>query len=170
MATTSLLERKAQFREIQSLGKTIGILEEKEDFSGSMRELISNGYRAMTKQEVLIHLSQDPELRKILKGKWFWIEGEGLEQTKSFRIDEKGELAKIESIWSLEWYQSVSTRKGNGHLYFSFSGFDYGNDRFCLGANLNPEDVASLVVGIKVDTNTDSSTLQQTESTLRKEA
>ena len=160
---------------MSSLGKVIGILDMlgQPNRKKSMDLLKGSGYRALTRQEALARLSQDPEFRKRLKGKTFWLADETLKQKGNYTIDNNGELVQItsEQYDKLKWYQRVIAyqnyyTKDEGPVYVRVF---YGppNSRLerldlIVGG---PEDVMDAVVGIKDQTETHNDNVSAPEKT-----
>src|SRR5271157_3663853 len=68
------------------------ILEQEADHADSMKILAKNGLRPLTYQEAL---SRSTELIRELKGKWFYLAGQGLKEEGIYTFDKQGELAKL---------------------------------------------------------------------------
>ena len=122
------------------------ISEQGGNYAHSMEILDKNDLRMLTYQEALSHA---PELVSELKGKWFWLAGEGIKENRLCTFDAKGELA--ESTGSETYDQKIRVWSGKLPLYLGvISGVYRDGRRFVLGASISPEAVAYAVVGVKV--------------------
>ena len=119
-----------------------------------MKLLSEAGLRPLSYQELLPLLMEDEQLRNTLKGKRFWIAGQGMNKNGIFTIDEKGELVPLlqgffKKKTSVE--QKVRVFSGNQPLSFGVDS-DYGaadlGRRFNLLADVVPQFVAPVVVGV----------------------
>ena len=137
-------------------GKILYILKKEATHPDSMKLLSEAGLRPMTYQELLPLLMEDEQLRNTLKGKLFWIAGQGMNKNGIFTIDEKGELVPLPQGFfkkktSVE--QKVRVFSGNQPLSFGVDS-DYGaadlGRRFNLLADVVPQFVAPVVVGVLI--------------------
>ena len=115
----------------------------------SMALLQQNGSRPMTYQEALVLIDRGPELKEQLKGKWFYLEGKGLEESGYHTFDNKGNLT--EGKGDIE--KTVYLWKGENPLSLDVHTDDDARinaRRFNLLADADPQVVASVVVGIRV--------------------
>ncbi len=146
---------KNDFRQVKgATGKTLYILEKRANHPDSMKLLSEAGLRPLSYQELLPLLMEDEQLRNTLKGKRFWIAGQGMNKNGIFTIDEKGELVPLlqgffKKKTSVE--QKVRVFSGNQPLSFGVDS-DYGaadlGRRFNLLADVVPQFVAPVVVGV----------------------
>ena len=125
------------------------VSETKANHAESMAILQQNGSRPMTYQEALMRIDRDPQLKEQLKGKWFWLEGKGLDESEYYTFDNegnltegKGDIEKTVYAWSGENPLSLDVHTDDGARF--------GGGRFILGAVGDPQVVASVVVGIRV--------------------
>lgn len=130
-------------------GSTLHVLETKANHSNSMEFLEKAGLRPLKYQEALQLLMNDETLKNSLKGKWFYIEGKGLDKKlELYTIAEKGELAETKADVSIE--RTVRVWNGPHPLSLGVnSDFAavYGG-RFGLGADDVSRNVAPVVVGV----------------------
>ncbi len=116
----------------------------------SMKILADHDMRALTYQEALVWLTQNPEIKQQLKGKFFfYLEGVGIDKNGLYTVDGKGELksgsGKLEEtvrVWpgknplSLDVVSDGDARIVGG--------------RFVLDGVSSPDGVAPVVVGVKL--------------------
>lgn len=138
------------FKAVQgSTGATLYLLVQKANQSDSMDFLDRAGLVPYTHQEILPLLMKDETLKNLLKGKWFYLAGKGLEEDGIYTIDEKGELAQIGDR-EISTESKVRAWKGPYplSLYVSsdLNAALYGR-RFGLYVDGGPHDVAPVVVG-----------------------
>jgi hypothetical protein len=107
--------------------------------------------RLLTYQEAL---SRSSELVNELKGKWFYLSGEGLNENGLYTFTEKGELAKLVGNETLD--KKVRVWKGNNPPSlgvisddYARGGAKYVGGRFLFQAISTPFDVAPVVVGVR---------------------
>ena len=139
----------AQFKEIQtSTGKSVFILEQRADYKKSMDVLKKNNLRPFTYQEALVRISEDSNLRDSLKGKWFYLDGEGFKYDRLYTFNEKGELAKInDKEAELSSEKKVLTYSGMNSLSLNVCS-DFYMCRFILNALIRKAD-ADMIIGVK---------------------
>ncbi len=163
--TTVTHASEARFGEFKpivgSTGTTLYILRQSEDYPGSMYSLSRSGLMPLTYQELFLRLMKDEKLKELLKGKRFWIAGEGLDEYGIFTINKKGknkgELRKItkdEEKFSVE--QVVHIWSGDLPLSVYVASDKYYDEgfkiaRFQLYASIGPNMPASVVVGVPAD-------------------
>jgi len=140
----------AQFREIKSIRRSVFISEHEADYTNSIKILADNGLRSLTYQEALTLISETPELKDQLKGKWFYLDGKGLKEKDGiYTFDEKGSLEKITGKVKPSREKSVCVCKGIQQLCLCVDYADLARARFYLtaytsdGSNITP-----VVVGI----------------------
>jgi len=147
---------QVEFREVGTTG--IFMAHTKANQKNSMNLLQQNGFRALTYQEALMKIDQNPELKEQLKGRWFYLDGKDSALSGFYIFNEKAELTKISGPAIL--------KKGKGDLekiVFVLKGSQppsllvqtddfarYGGFRFGLFATYGQSDVAGLVVGVRV--------------------
>ena len=155
MAPQASEARFGDFKPIAgSTGTTLYVLQKEANHSMSMKLLSDAALRPLTYQEILPLLTKDEQLKNALKGKWFWLAGDGMEKEGIFTIDEKGELREIGKKEKLSVEQKVRVWPGEHPLSFfvvSGDGAAYVGRRFDLAAYLVPLDVAPVVVGVPAD-------------------
>lgn len=141
---------KLGFKELKgSTGATLHVAQTQANYWNSKATLEKAGLEFFTRQEILLILTKDETLKESLKGKWFYIGGEGLNMPLSlYTIDEKGELVERKGTVSPE--MTVRVWNGQNPLYLGVlsdvSTAQYGR-RFYLGAYYVPYVVAPVVVG-----------------------
>lgn len=155
MAPQASETRYGDFKPVAgSTGATIYVLQKKANHPKSMKLLSDAGLRPMTYQELLPLLMKDEQLKNALKGKWFWLAGQGMEKEGIFTINEKGELREITKKEKLSVEQKVRAFLGEQPLSFDVDWDDYAASlgwRFYLYADLGPQGVAPVVVGMPAD-------------------
>jgi hypothetical protein len=122
----------------------------------SMKLLDDANLRPLTRQAILLLLMKDEKLKNFLKGKWFWLAGQDMEEGGIFTIDKKGELREREigKEEKLSVEQEVCVRPGEQPLSFYVLSDDYAAGygwRFVLLAGSVLRDVAPMVVGMPTD-------------------
>jgi hypothetical protein len=151
-------------------GASIFVLNKRADQHNSMGTLKEADLVPFTYQEILPILTKDEKLKGELKGKWFYLEGSGLNKESSlYTIDEKGELVEIKGNVSIE--NTVRVWNGTNPLSLDV----YSDDvaalrgwRFFLLADSVPHVVAPVVVG-KAKPNTQQNAAEQAKQLLRVE-
>ena len=145
---------KNGFRQVRgATGKTLYILEKEANHSESMKLLSEAGLRPLSYQELLPLLMKDEQLRNTLKGKWFWIAGQGMYKRGMFTINKKGELREIAREEKPSAERKVYVWSGDQPLSFvvySDAVAAYDGRRFNLSAGYEPLLVAPVVVGVPV--------------------
>jgi hypothetical protein len=145
-----------EFREVGTTG--VFMAHTKANQKNSMNQLQQNGFRALTYQEALMKIDQNPELKEQLKGRWLYLDGKGTELSGFYMFNEKGELAKISGPAILKRGQGdlekiVFVLKGSQPLSLLVQTDDfarYGGFRFGLYATYGHSDVAGVVIGLRV--------------------
>jgi hypothetical protein len=134
-------------------GNSLFVLNKGANYSNSMTTLEAASLRPMKHQEALLLLTNDATLKESLKGKWFYLEGKGLnKELELYTIDAKGELVERKGEVSVE----NTVRVWNGPHPLSL-GVASDSDaaacgrRIALGADDGPSSVAPVVVGIAKD-------------------
>jgi hypothetical protein len=114
--------------------------------------LEKNKMRPLTKEEALVWLTQNPEMKEQLKGRWFYLaEKDGIALDGLFTVNAKGELVKPTGNETLE--QTVRVWSGKNPLcllVYSDYGAADGGRRFVLDAYGDPRVVAPVVVGVEI--------------------
>jgi hypothetical protein len=82
-----------QFNEVYSTG--VFMAEAKANNADFMALLLKKGLRPMTYQEAFLFMDKNSEAKEQLKGKWFYLEGKGLEEPEYCTFDDEGKLAKL---------------------------------------------------------------------------
>jgi hypothetical protein len=124
-----------------------------------MNLLKQNGFRALTYQEALTKIDQNPELRERLKGRWLYLEEKGSELSGFYSFNEKGKLTKIAGPAILkkgkgDLEKIVFVLKGSHPLSLLVQTDDfarYGGFRFGIYATYGHSDVAGVVVGVRAN-------------------
>jgi hypothetical protein len=117
--------------------------------------LKKNGFRALTLQEALVKIDQNPELKAQLKGRWLYLDEIGSDLSGFYVFNEKGELAKISGPAILkkgkgDLEKIVFVLRGSQPLSLLVNTDDfarYGGFRFGIYATYGHTDVAGVVVG-----------------------
>ncbi len=146
--TATLQRTQTTFKEVKTSTIPVFIANVKADHSKSMRILEDNGLRPFTKQEVLVIVDQNPELKQQLKGKWFYLAGKCLEEGGYHTFDEKGNLKEGKG----EIEKTVYLYKGTQPLsldVYEDDGARNDERRFYLVADDGPSVVAPVVVGVR---------------------
>jgi hypothetical protein len=147
---------QVEFREVGTTGVFMAHTEANQ--KNSMNLLQQNGFRALTYQEALTKIDQNPELKEQLKGRWLYLDGKGSELSGFYIFNEKGELTKISGPAILKKGQGdlekiVFVLKGSQPLSLLVQTDDfarYGGFRFGLYATYGQSVVAGVVVGVRV--------------------
>ncbi len=139
---------QVQFNEVRNSGVFIAQIEANQ--KNSMSLLQQNGFRALTYQEALVKVDQNPELKKQLKGNRFYIEEKGSALAGYYTFNDKGEL--IQGKEDID--KTVYVYKGSRPLSLAvLTDYDarHGEMRFVLDALVDPSYGASVVVGVRID-------------------
>ena len=138
---------RTQFNEVRNSGVFIAWTEaNRED---SMRLLQQNGLRALTYQEAIVKIDQNPELKDQLKGKWFYLIGKGSVLSRYYTFNDKGELTQGKG----DIEKTVHAWKGSQPLsFFVLTDGAASTDgrRYVLGACYSPVSAAWVVVGVPI--------------------
>lgn len=151
MAVTQVREQveRVQFREVAGNSKqALHIADHQADHAGSMKALVDNGLRPLTYQEAL---SRSSELITELKGKWFYLDGQEINENGIYTFTGNGQLVNVAGNESID--KKVRVYSGNNPLSLSvYSGDDARGSgrRFYLDAAYSPDFVAPVVVGVKL--------------------
>ncbi len=143
---------EVQFKQINTTA--VCLSETKADYADSMALLQQEGLRPMTYKEALALIDRSSELKQQLKGKWFYLEGEGLEKEGCHTFDNEGNLRK-EDHEKGNMEKTVDVFPGEGRLVMivqTDSTTSLEERRFVLYASADPQDIAPVVVGVKLDT------------------
>lgn len=130
------------------MNNNIKIIHQKANYEDTLRILNKKGLELVTYQELLLCLKDNSQLKKSLKGKWFWISGKGTDKEGIFTFNKNGELRNTTAETSIE--DRVRVWSGNQPLSFYVDSDDYtANDgrRFDLYAYDRPDYDAQVVVG-----------------------
>jgi hypothetical protein len=147
---------QVELREVGTTGVFIARTQANQE--NSMKLLQQNGFRALTTQEALIKIDQNPELKEQLKGRWLYLDEKGSELSGFYMFNEKGVLAKIAGPAILkkgkgDLERIVFVLKGSSPLSLLVQTDDfarYGGFRFGIYATYGHSDVAGVVVGVKL--------------------
>jgi len=129
---------------------TLYVLKTEANHSNSMTLLKEAGLRPLNGKEILPLLMKDETLKDSLKGKWFYLAGEGLKEDGIYTLDAKGDLEKVGSR-NLSIENKVRAFKGPHPLSLDvFSDYNAAvfGGRFFLVAYYEPHYVAPVVVGV----------------------
>ena len=137
-----------QFREVGGNAKqALHIANQEAGHAKSMKILHDNGLRPLTYPEAFTRSS---ELITELKGKWFYLDGQGPEKGGIYTFNNKGELTELTGNETLD--QKVRVYSGNTPLslgvYSDYVARDVGR-RFDLVGVSSPDSIAPVVVGVK---------------------
>jgi len=144
-------ETRVSFREIPISSTSIFISNIGANHQSSMEHLAKHNLRPLTYQEALVNLMKNPELKEQLKGKWFYLDGVGIDKSELHTIDEQRNLVKGKGASPEE---TVRVWKGQNPLSLLVNSDDFTADngrRFYLDADFEPSNVAPVVVGVKVE-------------------
>ena len=135
-----------KFSEINATG--VYISKTNANYTDSMALLQQNGFRPLTYPEALVKIGQSPELKKQLKGEWFYLDGKGSALSGDYTFNDKGELTQGKG----DVEKTVHVCKGSQplKLYVHYTDRDARNLGwwFGLGAYTDPSLVARVVVGV----------------------
>ena len=146
--TTASTNKFGEFRPITgTTGSTIYVLDKGANHPASVKLLEDAGLTLFTENEILSILVKDEQLKATLKGKWFYLAGNGTEKTGLYTINSDGNLTggKGQSIEN-----TVRVWPGKNPLSLGVDSDDVAADcgwRFLLGASCGPVSAAPVVVG-----------------------
>ncbi|MHB1830222.1 MAG: hypothetical protein ACYCO0_02415 [Candidatus Micrarchaeaceae archaeon] len=146
MARTQVREQTA-FTELKGNAVSLFISTQVGDKDASFKLLAKNGLRALTYQEAL---SLPAQQLNQLKGKWFYLDGKGINENGIYTFNDKGELSKANGNESVD--KKVRVWSGNQPLALNvLSDYDARGDgrRFDLNGGSWRNIVAPVVVGVK---------------------
>ena len=148
MAPT-MQKTQTAFKELKtSMGWKVFTADVNANHSKSMKLLEDNGLRPLTRQEALVIVDQNPELKQQLKGKWFYLAGKGAEESGYHTFNRKGNLT--EGKGDIE--KTVYVYRGFSPLSLIVHEDDVARNlvrRFVLYAYVDPSDAAPVVLGIR---------------------
>ncbi len=125
------------------------ICEKSANYAESMALLQQKGLRPMTYQEALVLTDRNPQLKKRLTGKMFYLAGKSLEESGCNTFDNKGELQEGEGDVEKTVYAYAGRNPLSLDVLIDNSARGNGR-RFVLDASLGgPQFAASVVVGVK---------------------
>ena len=139
---------QVQFKDVRNSGVFIAQTEANQ--KNSMSLLQQNGFRALTYQEALVKIDQNPELKEQLKENWFYLEGKGFAWPGYYTFNDKGELTQGKG----DIEKTVFVYKGSQPLSLRVLTDYYARHdemRFVLDALVDPSSVAQVVVGVRTD-------------------
>ncbi len=137
---------QVEFREVNTTGVFLAHTEANQKTSVAL--LKQNGFRALTYQEALVKIDQNPELKEQLKGKRFYLDGKGSALSGHYTFNGKGELTQGKG----DIEKTVRVYKGNQPLSLfvhTDNGARIDMRRFYLYAGNSPDNAARVVVGVK---------------------
>ena len=153
---------QVEFREVSQTG--VFLATTKANHENSMALLRQNGFRPLIDNEeyakaslegkrrlianAINTINQKPELKAQLKGKWFYLGGEGSELSEYYTINDNGEIKEGKG----EIEKTVYVWKGNQPLSLGVRTDDFARSlegRFVLNADDEPSGVAGVVVGVR---------------------
>ncbi len=141
--------KQAQFKEVNATGAFV--CKTKANYADSMALLQQNNLRALTYPEALVLIDRNPDLKEHLKDQWFYLEGKGiLDKSGCYAFDNLGNLSKVKGDPEKTVYIYSGTNplslvvRADGRARVGVEG------RFDLGADYDPQDVASVVVGVRI--------------------
>jgi hypothetical protein len=142
---------QVRFREVKTKTEPVFILNAEglnANKDRSMALLNDNDFQPLTYQKALVLINQNPELKEQLKGKWFYLAGEGSNMLGLYTFNEKGELIpgpssnpeKTVRVWPGTNPLSLLVNSGT---------LDQGDGRYDIDACSRPSCFASVVVGLR---------------------
>jgi hypothetical protein len=146
---------QVEFKEVGTTGVFIARAQANQE--NSIKLLKQKGLRALTTQEALMKIDQNPELKEQLSGRWLYLDEKGSELSGFYMFNEKGELSKIAGPAILkkgkgDLEKIVFVLKGSYPLSILVQTDDfarYGGFRFGIYATYGHSDVAGVVVGVR---------------------
>lgn len=136
------------FKKVGNFGAQVSFTEA--NHRQSMRLLERNGLKALTYREALVLLMKDEVLKNALKGKWFWLAGNGIDREEVFTVDGTGEIVKGKEKDKEKLVRAWSGDNQPYLMVLSDEFAAYVGRRFGVGGyDAWPGDVAPLVVGIR---------------------
>ena len=123
------------------------IYEKSANHNDSIAFLKSKGMRLLSYQEALVWLDKDSEAKSKLKGRWFYLAGNGTELSGYYTFDDKGKLTEGKG----EIEKTVYVWSGSNPLSLCVHADYYARyceGRFVLDASDVPSFVARVVVGV----------------------
>ena len=137
---------QVKFREVNTTG--VFLAHAGADQKTSMALLKRNGFRALTYQEALVKIDQNPELKEQLKDKWFYLDGKGSAISGYYTFDEKGELTQGKGDIEKTVYAYSGKNPLSLGVRTDYNASIYGR-RFGFDAYSTPDNAARVVVGVK---------------------
>ena len=135
-----------QFKEINASG--VFIAQIKANHEDSMFILRQKGLRPLIYQEALVKIDQNSELLEKLNGKWFYLDGKGLQLSGYYTFNDDGELTqktkdteRTVRVWAGE--QPLS-------LYVHADHYVKSKGHYDIDAFANPSTIMLAVVGVKI--------------------
>ena len=142
------VKKQVAFQEVRSNAVSLFISQQGGNHADSMALLSKNGLRPLTYQEAF---SRSSELIPQLKGEWFYLDGQGIQESGIYTFNEKtGDLVQATGNEFID--KKVRVWSGNQPFsLFVFSDYDarYLGSRFFLFGFGSPSYVAPVVVGVK---------------------
>ena len=140
--------KQAQFKEVNATGAFV--CKTKANYADSMALLQQNNLRALTYPEALVLIDRNPDLKEHLKDQWFYLEGKGiLDKSGCYAFDNLGNLSKVKGDPEKTVYIYSGTNPLSLHVHTAGDARFYER-RFSLDAYYDPQDVASVVVGVRI--------------------
>ena len=138
----------------KTVPKFIEIIETAADYADSMRILQERRLKPLIYEGILLVLDLDPKRKEQLKGKWFWIEGRGLEMRGDYTLQPDGSLKEGRSSNPEKIVQCIA---GSQPLWFGVCAdagipdLCYIDRRYTLSAASPPDQAAPVVVGVRIN-------------------
>jgi len=133
----------------------ITVLDKEANSPNSEFILETHGLRPVTYQEILIALDRDWELKEKLKGRWFWLEGKGVENGGDHTLQPDGSLkeGRSEDLEKTVYIMKEDSNLLRGEERRSLEVYTdevavITNRRYRLITTIGSAAIASAVVGI----------------------
>ncbi|MDE1768867.1 MAG: hypothetical protein KGH64_04810 [Candidatus Micrarchaeota archaeon] len=144
----AIARTQTQVREIKVTGGSVALIDAEANHAQSIEILSKHGMRPPTYQEAFVHLMQNPGLKEQLKGKWFYLAGEGLQANGYHTIDNTGNLKAgrgnpEETVYAYPGSRPLSLMVDSDTIVYL--------RRFFLKGVDWPGSIAQVVVGVKLD-------------------
>jgi hypothetical protein len=117
--------------------------------SASMDTLKEAGYKALTYQQAFVAINANPQLKKALLGKWFYLEGTGTQLSGYYTVGQDGNLTEGKAGQENTAY----VYRGNQPLSLDVRSDHYARldvRRFLLLGSFSPDFAAPVVLGFKL--------------------
>ncbi|MDE1860878.1 MAG: hypothetical protein KGH72_04135 [Candidatus Micrarchaeota archaeon] len=127
---------------------------QKADYKHTMKMLFDHDLEPLTRSMALRFLTSDDAFRDLVEGKWFWLAGEGLEESGYYTLERRGGLVRLDEATRRKTSPEmvIDVRPGKGPISVGVAGgytFGYYDSRFTMGADVNPSGEATAVLGFR---------------------